>query len=58
MMNTTIELLVSDDLPDLEDMVLDEEADILVPYVKQTILSIMEGTHDHQGGTLHPREHG
>ena len=58
MMNTTIELLVSDDLPDLEDMVLDEEADILVPYVKQIIITIMERTHDHQSGTIHAREHG
>ena len=57
-MNTAIELSVSDDLPDLEGVVLDKEAGILAPYLKQTILAIMEGTNDDQSGTLQAGEHG
>ena len=58
MSNTTLELAVTDDLPDLEDMVLDGEADLLVPYLKYTVLAIMESNDDHQGSTLHAGEHG
>ena len=58
MSNTTIELAVTDDLPDLGDVVLDGEANLLAPYLKHTVFAILEWNDDNQGSALHAGEHG
>jgi hypothetical protein len=50
---STDELIIEDDLPDLDDLVLDEEVVLLAPYFKDKILEVMGRTDGNEGRDLY-----
>ncbi len=58
MTNGIAELSVSDDLPDLDGVLLDGEVALLATHLEEILLAIMGRADDDQGGAIRTGEHG